>query len=112
MKDERERLRSDDWRNVNGDIVRALDLVKQYENPDPNPQQDNESDRPAFLPQEAEMLNNPKGGSLAVKGVSFGVRAGEVFGLLGVSGAGKTSTFNMILGEENLSGGQCQLNGV
>jgi ABC-type multidrug transport system ATPase subunit len=53
------------------------------------------------------MLKNSKGGSLAVKGVSFGVKAGEVFGLLGVSGAGKTSTFNMILGEENLSGGQC-----
>jgi len=52
-------------------------------------------------------LNNPKSGSLAVKGVSFGVRAGEVFALLGVSGAGKTSIFNMILGEENLSGGQC-----
>jgi len=57
-------------------------------------------------------LNNPNGGTLAVKGVSFGVKAGEVFALLGVSGAGKTSTFNMILGEEDLSGGKCQLNGV
>lgn len=57
-------------------------------------------------------MKNPKSGSLAVKGVSFGVKAGEVFGLLGVSGAGKTSTFNMILGQENLSGGKCQLDGV
>ena len=40
------------------------------------------------------------------------MKAGEVFGLLGVSGAGKTSAFNMILGEENLSGGQCYLNGI
>ena len=57
-------------------------------------------------------MKNPKSGSLAVKGVSFGVKAGEVFGLLGVSGAGKTSIFNMILGEENLSGGRCSLNGI
>lgn len=47
-----------------------------------------------------------------MKGVSFGVKAGEVFALLGVSGAGKSSTFNMILGEENLSGGKCLLNGT
>jgi ABC-type multidrug transport system ATPase subunit len=40
------------------------------------------------------------------------VKAGEVFGLLGVSGAGKTSIFSMILGEENLSGGRCQINGM
>ena len=58
-----------------------------------------ESDRPNFLPQEGEALKNPKEGTLAVKGVSFGVKAGEVFALLGVSGAGKSSTFNMILGE-------------
>jgi ATP-binding cassette subfamily A (ABC1) protein 3 len=32
--------------------------------------------------------------------------------LLGVSGAGKSSTFNMIVGEENLSGGMCTLDGV
>lgn len=50
-------------------------------------------------------MKNEKTGTLAVKGVSFGVKAGEVFALLGVTGAGKSSTFNMILGEEDLSGG-------
>jgi ABC-2 type transport system ATP-binding protein len=34
----------------------------------------------------------------AVKGVSFSVKAGEVFGLLGANGAGKSTTFRMLCG--------------
>ena len=37
---------------------------------------------------------------VAVKGVSFGVAAGDCFGLLGTNGAGKTTTFKMLSGEE------------
>ena len=44
-----------------------------------------------------------------MNGVSFGVKKGEIFALLGLSGAGKTSTFNMILGEESISGGSISL---
>ncbi|XP_041985111.1 ATP-binding cassette sub-family A member 17-like isoform X2 [Aricia agestis] len=36
----------------------------------------------------------------AVKGVSFSVKKGEVFGLLGVNGAGKTTIFKMLTGLE------------
>jgi len=32
----------------------------------------------------------------AVKGVTFGVQPGEVFGFLGPNGAGKTTTINML----------------
>ena len=34
----------------------------------------------------------------AVKGISFTVRRGEVFGLLGANGAGKSTTFRMLCG--------------
>lgn len=34
-----------------------------------------------------------------VRGISFGVSRGECFGLLGVNGAGKTSTFQMLTGD-------------
>lgn len=38
------------------------------------------------------------GSFCAVDGVSFSVRKGEVFGLLGANGAGKTTTFRMLAG--------------
>ncbi|KJH41796.1 ABC transporter, ATP-binding protein [Dictyocaulus viviparus] len=41
----------------------------------------------------------------AVKGVTFHVKMGECFGLLGVNGAGKTSTFQMLTGENDISDG-------
>lgn len=38
------------------------------------------------------------GGKIAVNNLSFSVKKGEIFGLLGGNGAGKTSTMRMILG--------------
>ncbi|WP_432564050.1 ABC transporter ATP-binding protein [Kineococcus sp. SYSU DK003] len=38
------------------------------------------------------------GGTRAVRGISFSVRRGEVFGLLGTNGAGKTSTVDVVTG--------------
>jgi ABC-2 type transport system ATP-binding protein len=38
------------------------------------------------------------GNFYAVKGISFNVRHGEVFGLLGANGAGKSTTFRMLCG--------------
>ena len=43
-------------------------------------------------------------GKLAVDHLNFGVKRGECFGLLGVNGAGKTSTFKMLTGDTEPSG--------
>jgi len=45
-------------------------------------------------------LSKAYGGFAAVSQVNFGVHYGECFGLLGVNGAGKTTVFKMIIGEE------------
>jgi len=49
---------------------------------------------------------------MAVKGISFRVRHGEVFGLLGANGAGKSTTFRMLCGLLPPSGGRLTVAGV
>nr|CAJ2475710.1 unnamed protein product [Leishmania braziliensis] len=53
-----------------GDLVRVLNLRKEYPN-----------------------------GKVAVRNVTFGVKAGEVFGFLGTNGAGKTTTISILCQE-------------
>lgn len=47
----------------------------------------------------------------AVKGISFTVQRGEIFGLLGANGAGKTTTFNMLCGLLSPSSGTLRVAG-
>ena len=47
----------------------------------------------------------------AVKGVSFDVEAGEIFGFLGPNGAGKTTTINMLCTLVKPGGGAAAVNG-
>ena len=49
---------------------------------------------------------------LAVNKVSFAVQAEECFGLLGVNGAGKTSIFKMLTGEEPITSGDAFIRGL
>ena len=49
---------------------------------------------------------------VAVDNLSFGVRKGEVFGLLGINGAGKTTTFKMLAGEIVSTSGESYFGGL
>lgn len=51
------------------------------------------------------------GSSIAVDKVSFGLEYGECFALLGVSGAGKTTTFKCLTGEEVPTTGDVHIQG-
>ncbi|MDF2460714.1 MAG: transporter ATP-binding protein [Candidatus Saccharibacteria bacterium] len=48
----------------------------------------------------------------AVKGVSFSVAKGEVFGILGPNGAGKTTTLEMIEGLRPITAGTAKIDGL
>src|SRR5437879_10115708 len=49
---------------------------------------------------------------VAVNDLNLQVRAGEVFGFLGPSGAGKATTMNVLLGFVNATSGEARLFGV
>ena len=51
------------------------------------------------------------GSFLAVDRLTVGIPQGECFGLLGVNGAGKTSTFKMLTGDNTISSGDAYLYG-
>ena len=59
-----------------------------------------------------EGLRRRFGDFWAVDGVSFQVRRGEIFGLLGANGAGKSTTFRMLCGLLPASGGTLRVAGL
>jgi len=60
---------------------------------------------------EAQNLTKRYNGVPVVKGISFSVAQGEIFGLLGPNGAGKTTTILMMLGLTEVSDGQVRVLG-
>jgi branched-chain amino acid transport system ATP-binding protein len=56
-----------------------------------------------------EGLDVRHGGVHAVSGLSFEVRPGEIVGLIGANGAGKSSTLHAIMGVAPVSGGDIRL---
>ena len=59
----------------------------------------------------ASDLHKSYDGLEAVRGISFTVEAGEVFGLLGPNGAGKTTTVEILEGYRRASGGKVSVLG-
>jgi ABC-2 type transport system ATP-binding protein len=57
-------------------------------------------------------LRKSYGAHEAVRGISFEIAAGEVFGLLGPNGAGKTTTVEILEGYRNRDGGAVDVLGV
>jgi len=60
---------------------------------------------------EVDNLKKKYGDFEAVKGVSFSVEEGEVFGLLGPNGAGKTQTISMLTGVVTPTSGTARIGG-
>jgi len=60
----------------------------------------------------SKVFRTGKGDVHAVRGVSFAVEAGNVFGLLGTNGAGKTTTFKIICGQLVPSSGRVFVKGM
>ena len=65
------------------------------------------------MPPVLEVRNLKKhfGGITAVDGVSFEVREGEILGIIGPNGGGKSTLFNCVLGQLQPSEGEVRLDG-
>jgi ABC-2 type transport system ATP-binding protein len=61
---------------------------------------------------EVEGLHKRYGDTMAVDDVSFEVRPGEIFGVLGRNGAGKTTTVEMVAGLRRPDRGRCRVLGL
>jgi len=68
------------------------------------------ADMPAHLVVRG--LRKRYGAAEALRGVSFEVGRGEIFGLLGPNGAGKTSVVEIVLGLRTADGGAIEIGGV
>jgi len=60
---------------------------------------------------EVEHLSKSFGGLHALVDVSFSVKTGEIFGLIGPNGSGKTTTINLLTGVYKASTGKVALDG-
>src|SRR5262245_56646711 len=64
------------------------------------------------LAVQVENLTKSYGAVKAVAGISFEVRAGEIFGMLGPNGAGKSTTLSALQGLRRADGGEVKVLGL
>ena len=60
---------------------------------------------------EVKQLSKSFQKTVALQGCDFSVRKGEIFGFLGPSGAGKTTTIKLLTGQLKSDGGDIQILG-
>ena len=87
-----------------GTIVEVRGLRKVFSKRKANPAASRWSKLLPFAGRQTEEF-------VAVQGVTFDIRAGEIFGLLGPNGAGKTTSFYMIVGLVRADAGEIQIDG-
>ena len=61
---------------------------------------------------EVRRLTKRFGGLVAVKGIGFDIRAGEILGLIGPNGSGKSTVIKLIMGIERADAGTVKLDGM
>src|SRR5213082_2853138 len=61
---------------------------------------------------EIDRVSKRYGATVALDGVTFDVRAGELFRFVGSNGAGKTTTMRIALGVLSADGGEVRYDGV
>lgn len=87
-----------------------LRLLTGKEHPVPVRKKAFSMDSPVLV--KADNMVKKFGTFIAVDHISFDVRKGEIFGLLGANGAGKTTTFRMLCGLSAADGGTIEIGGV
>ncbi len=94
------------------DLLRTR-VQPSEESPDQPPGSPAHRDQPAAKAViNVENVERKFGDFYAVKGVTFQVDRGEVFGLLGANGAGKSTTFRMLCGLLPATAGRLRVAGV
>ena len=61
---------------------------------------------------EVQGLTKRFGGLVAVKGIGFAIRPGEILGLIGPNGSGKSTVMKLIMGIERPTAGSIRLDGT
>ncbi len=85
-----------------GDVPKDCDVVKEEKRIERMKELGRGQDEIFVADKLTKYYNN----FVAVKGISFTMKQSQCFGLLGVNGAGKTSTFKMITGDEFITSGE------
>lgn len=101
--------------SARGGLIPAIRRRMRHRLPPPPPDAPALPRRPLPVPGsvllEIAGLERRFGGLLAVAGVDFALRAGEILGLIGPNGAGKSTIFNLLAGALRPSAGRIRLLG-